>query len=166
MDGVRVLVDPVWDERASPFSFFGPKRFFRPTMRLEEMPRLDAVLLSHDHYDHLGEKTVRGLAKLQPETRWVAPLGVGAILERFDVQTRRISEVGLDAAGGYGGDGWSGDDGDGGAGAAFFRARRDESERDVMDGVRVADGAAPGILRGGHRDVAGVCGDRKGVWRV
>jgi L-ascorbate metabolism protein UlaG (beta-lactamase superfamily) len=93
MDGVRVLLDPVWDERASPFSFLGPKRFFRPTMRLEEMPKVDAVLLSHDHYDHLGEKTVRALARLQPETRWVAPLGVGAIIQSFGVALERITEV-------------------------------------------------------------------------
>src|SRR5579875_2701627 len=54
IDGVRVLIDPVWDERASPFRWMGPKRFFAPTLRLEDMPELDAVLVSHDHYDHLG----------------------------------------------------------------------------------------------------------------
>ena len=81
IDGVRVLIDPVWDERASPVQWFGPKRFFAPPLALEELPQLDVVLLSHDHYDHLGEGTVRRLAELQPEARWVTSLGVGAVLQ-------------------------------------------------------------------------------------
>jgi L-ascorbate metabolism protein UlaG (beta-lactamase superfamily) len=93
IDGVRVLVDPVWDERASPVTWFGPERFFAPTLRLEEMPRLDAVLVSHDHFDHLGKATVRRLAVLQPEVQWVTSLGVGAILERFGVRAGRIEEM-------------------------------------------------------------------------
>jgi L-ascorbate metabolism protein UlaG (beta-lactamase superfamily) len=93
IDRVRVLVDPVWDERASPYQWAGPKRFFAPTLRLEDLPRLDAVLVSHDHFDHLGEGTVRQLAKLQPEARWVTSLGVGAILRGFGVEARRITEL-------------------------------------------------------------------------
>ncbi len=93
IDGVRVLIDPVWDERASPWQWFGPKRFFAPTMRLDEMPPLDVVLVSHDHYDHLGEGTVRRLAELQPEARWVTSLGVGAILQEFGVRAGRIDEL-------------------------------------------------------------------------
>ena len=54
IDGVRVLVDPVWDQRAAPVEWFGPKRFFAPPLPLEDLPRIDVVLLSHDHYDHLG----------------------------------------------------------------------------------------------------------------
>jgi L-ascorbate metabolism protein UlaG (beta-lactamase superfamily) len=91
--GVRVLIDPVWDERASPVQWFGPKRFFAPTLPLEALPRIDAVLISHDHYDHLGEGTVRQLANLRPELRWVTSLGVGAILQRFGVRPDRISEL-------------------------------------------------------------------------
>jgi L-ascorbate metabolism protein UlaG (beta-lactamase superfamily) len=93
IDGVRVLVDPVWDLRASPWQWFGPKRFFAAPLPLEELPRLDAVLVSHDHYDHLGEGTVRRLAELQPESRWVTSLGVGAILERFGVRAGQIDEL-------------------------------------------------------------------------
>jgi L-ascorbate metabolism protein UlaG (beta-lactamase superfamily) len=93
IDGVRVLVDPVWDERASPVQWFGPKRFFAPTLALEDLPQLDAVLLSHDHYDHLGAGTVRQLAKLQPEVRWVTSMGVGAILQGFGVVAKRITEL-------------------------------------------------------------------------
>jgi L-ascorbate metabolism protein UlaG (beta-lactamase superfamily) len=93
IDGVRVLVDPVWDKRASPVQWFGPKRFFAPTLALEDLPQLDAVLLSHDHYDHLGAGTVRQLAKLQPEVRWVTSMGVGAILQGFGVVAKRITEL-------------------------------------------------------------------------
>jgi L-ascorbate metabolism protein UlaG (beta-lactamase superfamily) len=93
IDGVRVLIDPVWDERASPMQWAGPKRFFAPTLRLEELPRIDAVLVSHDHYDHLGAGTVRRLAELQPDARWVTPLGVGAILRRLGVQAEQIAEM-------------------------------------------------------------------------
>jgi L-ascorbate metabolism protein UlaG (beta-lactamase superfamily) len=93
IDGVRVLVDPVWDERASPFSGFGPRRFFAPTLPLAELPRLAAVLISHDHYDHLGKGTVRQLARLQPAARWVTPLGVGRRLKGFGVAADRITEL-------------------------------------------------------------------------
>ena len=96
IDGARVLVDPVWDERASPGQWYGPKRFFAPTMRLEEMPKLDAVLISHDHYDHLGEGTVRELARLMPEVRWVTSLGVGKVLEGFGVRGGADYGDGLD----------------------------------------------------------------------
>src|SRR5580658_5106384 len=65
IDGVRVLVDPVWDERAAPMTWAGPKRFFAPPLPLEELPRVDVVLLSHDHYDHLGAWTIPRLAQLK-----------------------------------------------------------------------------------------------------
>ena len=73
--------------------WMGPKRFFAPPLALEELPRLDAVLVSHDHFDHLGKTTVRRLAELQPEARWVTSLGVGAILRGFGVQAERITEL-------------------------------------------------------------------------
>jgi len=95
IDGMRVLIDPVWDERASPFSFAGPKRFFAPTLRLEDLPQIDVVLISHDHYDHLGRKTVESLAKLKPASgvRWVTSLGVGAVLTGFGVAAAQITEL-------------------------------------------------------------------------
>jgi L-ascorbate metabolism protein UlaG (beta-lactamase superfamily) len=93
IDGVRLLMDPVWDERASPSSWFGPKRFFPPTLPLAELPELDAVLLSHDHYDHLGRDTVAELARLRPGLRWICPLAVGAVLQGFGIAAGQITEL-------------------------------------------------------------------------
>jgi L-ascorbate metabolism protein UlaG (beta-lactamase superfamily) len=95
IDGARVLVDPVWEQRASPFQWTGPKRFFAPTISLAELPKLDAVLISHDHYDHLGEATVRRLAGLEStaNTRWVTSLGVGERLRGFGVPAGKITEL-------------------------------------------------------------------------
>jgi L-ascorbate metabolism protein UlaG (beta-lactamase superfamily) len=95
IDGVRVLADPVWDERASPTRWAGPKRFFAAPMRLEELPQVDVVLVSHDHYDHLGKATIQSLARLQATrgAQWVTSLGVGRSLQAFGVEATRIVEM-------------------------------------------------------------------------
>ena len=95
IDGFRILIDPVWEQRASPLQWFGPKRFFAPTLRLEDLPELDAVLISHDHYDHLGAHTIRQLSQL-PSTRrsaWITSLGVAKRLRGFGVPAERIAEL-------------------------------------------------------------------------
>jgi L-ascorbate metabolism protein UlaG (beta-lactamase superfamily) len=91
IDGMRVLIDPVWEQRAAPVQWFGPKRFFAPTLRLEQLPRIDAVLVSHDHYDHLGINTLRDLAKaaVTANAQWVTSAGVGTILRKCGVQEVR-----------------------------------------------------------------------------
>ncbi len=91
IDGVRVLIDPVWEQRAAPFEWAGPKRFFAPPLRLEEMPRIDVVLLSHDHYDHLGAHTIAHLAQSEATAgaQWVTALGVGEILRKLGVKEVR-----------------------------------------------------------------------------
>jgi L-ascorbate metabolism protein UlaG (beta-lactamase superfamily) len=95
IDGFRVLVDPVWEQRASPFPFMGPKRFFQPTIALEALPTIDVVVISHDHYDHLGAETVRQLVKAPGAAgaRWVTSLGVGRRLRGFGVPAERITEL-------------------------------------------------------------------------
>jgi L-ascorbate metabolism protein UlaG (beta-lactamase superfamily) len=85
IDGHRVLTDPVFGQRASPFSFAGPKRFHPVPARLAELPPLDAVVLSHDHYDHLCASTIAALARM-PAIPIVTSLGVGAHLERLGIQ--------------------------------------------------------------------------------
>lgn len=95
IDGVRVLVDPVWENRASPVQFFGPHRFFPPTLPLEEMPELDCVLVSHDHYDHFGARTLRRLSTLPATARakWITSAGVGRRLESLGVDPQRIAAL-------------------------------------------------------------------------
>ena len=90
-DGVCVLTDPVFGEHASPVSFVGRKRFHPVPAKLEELPPLDAVLLSHDHYDHLCKPTVRKLAKMN--VPFVTSLGVGARLEKFGVDPSNVTEL-------------------------------------------------------------------------
>ena len=95
IDGVRLLVDPVWEDRASPRQWFGPKRFFPPTIAIEDLPPLDGILTSHDHYDHMGEETIRRLAKSACATNaaWVTALGVGSLLRSWGVAPERVVEL-------------------------------------------------------------------------
>ncbi|MFF7215505.1 MBL fold metallo-hydrolase [Streptomyces sp. NPDC008238] len=91
IDGRRVLFDPVWGERCSPFSFVGPKRLHEPPVALKELGEADAIVISHDHYDHLDMPTIKALAG--SGTRFVVPLGVGAHLERWGVPADRMTEL-------------------------------------------------------------------------
>jgi N-acyl-phosphatidylethanolamine-hydrolysing phospholipase D len=74
MDGVTFLTDPMFSDRASPFSFTGPRRMAQPGVPLEALPPVSFALLSHDHYDHADRPTVRRLA--QRGVRFVVPLGL------------------------------------------------------------------------------------------
>jgi L-ascorbate metabolism protein UlaG (beta-lactamase superfamily) len=89
MDGRRFLTDPVFSERISPAPRFGPRRFFPSPMEATELPPLDAVVISHDHFDHLDMATVSAI----PDTTFVTPLGVGAHLEHWGISKERIVEL-------------------------------------------------------------------------
>jgi L-ascorbate metabolism protein UlaG (beta-lactamase superfamily) len=91
IDGRRVLFDPVWGERCSPFSFAGPKRLHPVPVPLAELGTVDAIVISHDHYDHLDMPSIKTLAGTG--TRFVVPLGVGAHLERWGVPEDRMTEL-------------------------------------------------------------------------
>ena len=91
IDGRRFLTDPVWSARISPTPFAGPKRFFASPLPLAQLPKLDAVVLSHDHYDHPDAATIRFLAKT--DVPFFCPLGVGAHLRRWGVAAACITEL-------------------------------------------------------------------------
>jgi len=90
IDGHLVLTDPVWGPRASPVSWAGPARFHAPPLPVESLPMLDAIVISHDHYDHLDEPTIKRL--LPRKTRFYVPLGVGGHLAKWGVPEDRIVE--------------------------------------------------------------------------
>lgn len=72
------LIDPVLSERASPISFFGPRRKTPAALQIEDLPRLDCVLISHSHYDHLDRPTIKKILKRFPQVEFVVPLGLEA----------------------------------------------------------------------------------------
>jgi len=91
IDGKRILTDPVWGLRASFLKNVGPKRFFPAPLPLNELPALDLIILSHDHYDHLDFPTISQLTHL--DTPVVCSLGVGGIIEKWGINRGRITEV-------------------------------------------------------------------------
>jgi len=95
IDGQRVLVDPVWGYRVSPSPTIGPTRLHEPPIALAELPPVDAVVISHDHYDHLDLPTVRELLRSQTAP-FVVPLGIGEHLRKWGVPEKRIVELDWD----------------------------------------------------------------------
>jgi L-ascorbate metabolism protein UlaG (beta-lactamase superfamily) len=92
IEGRRVLLDPVWSKRCSPSQSVGPSRMHPPPVPLETLPQVDAILISHDHYDHLDLRSIRTLARTQ-SAPFVVPLGVGAHLARWGVAASRVIEL-------------------------------------------------------------------------
>jgi len=91
IDGVNVLIDPVWSDRVSPISWIGPKRWYGPTLALENLPPIDVVLISHDHYDHLDHDTIVKMKNWK--AHFVVPLGIGAHLRYWGIPEDRITEL-------------------------------------------------------------------------
>jgi L-ascorbate metabolism protein UlaG (beta-lactamase superfamily) len=92
IDGYRVLTDPVWSERCSPSDVIGPGRMHPTPVSLEALPALDAIVISHDHYDHLDIDTIVALARSQ-WAPFVVPLGVGAHLRDWGIPDERVIEL-------------------------------------------------------------------------
>ncbi len=82
MEGLNILTDPVWGERASPVSFYGPERFVKPGLAFKDLPKIDVVLITHDHTDHLDLETIK---KLGNKPFYIISLGLAAFLEDMDI---------------------------------------------------------------------------------
>ncbi|GAA0951307.1 MBL fold metallo-hydrolase [Nonomuraea longicatena] len=95
IEGRRVMFDPVWSNRVSPSRLVGPRRHHPLPAELGDLPQLDAIVISHDHYDHLDMATVRSLTRTQ-RAPFLVPLGIGAHLERWGVPLYRIIELDWD----------------------------------------------------------------------
>ncbi|BBB40309.1 Conserved exported protein of uncharacterised function [Mycobacteroides abscessus subsp. bolletii] len=95
IDGYRVLTDPVWSDRCSPSRVVGPHRQHPVPVELSALPALDAVVISHDHYDHLDMDSIIALTRSQNAV-FVVPLGVGAHLRGWGVSPARVIELDWD----------------------------------------------------------------------
>lgn len=84
VDGVNILTDPIWSERASPFSFVGPKRARLPGVAFEDLPKIDVVIISHNHYDHMDITTMTKLAK-RDQPVFIFGLGNGSLLDNNSI---------------------------------------------------------------------------------
>lgn len=91
IDGKRILTDPVWSNRVSFTQKIGPKRFFKAPLPLDELPALDAVLISHDHYDHLDMDTIKHFAG--NNVPFLCSIGVGQYLKQWGIAAERITEM-------------------------------------------------------------------------
>jgi len=91
LDGLRLLVDPVFSNHASPLSGIGPKRFHAPPIAMTDLPKIDAVMISHDHYDHLDMRTIQYLSSTG--THFFVPLGVGSHLDEWEIPESRVTEL-------------------------------------------------------------------------
>lgn len=90
LDGEYWLTDPIFSQRASPFSFVGPERFHQPPLRLEDLPPIKGVIISHNHYDHLDRQTIESLA--DKTEHFYTPLGVGEEIVKWGIKREKVSQ--------------------------------------------------------------------------
>lgn len=91
MQGMNILFDPVFSKYASPFSFIGPKRFSEQPMEIDNMPKIDIVIITHNHYDHLDMKAIKTLDN--KVGKYIVPLGIKSDLKRWNVEEEKIEEM-------------------------------------------------------------------------
>ena len=91
LGGLNILTDPMWSERASPVQFTGPRRWVAPGISFQDLPPIDVVLQSHNHYDHLDDWTVRSLARAHASASWFVPLGLAGFVR--DRGARHVTEL-------------------------------------------------------------------------
>ncbi len=87
MEGLTILCDPVWASRVGPMNLVGSQRWTKPAIRIEELPKLDGVILSHNHYDHFDIDAVKKIARRNPAVLVFAPLGLKEALHELGVQS-------------------------------------------------------------------------------
>ncbi len=92
IEGQRIMIDPMWSDYASPVNGIGPERYLVSPLKKEDVPTVDAVIISHDHYDHLDMESIQYLS--ERGTQFVLPIGIGAHLEAWGVPAEQIHELG------------------------------------------------------------------------
>lgn len=85
VENKHILTDPIWSKRCSPVPFIGPKRKHPLPLTLDQIPKIDYVLISHDHYDHLDRNTVEYLHMLYPNILWIVPLGLKKWFNKLEI---------------------------------------------------------------------------------
>jgi len=86
---LTILTDPQFSDRASPFHFMGPKRTTPTPFSIADLPKIDVVIISHNHYDHLDEESIKKLAALQPSIKFLVPLGLRNLMEKWGAKNIR-----------------------------------------------------------------------------
>lgn len=90
VDGLNILTDPIWSERCSPFQFAGPRRMRPPGISFDNLPQIDLVILSHNHYDHLDKNTIKKIQKAYNPSYFV-PLGLKSLMKKWGC--KKVAEL-------------------------------------------------------------------------
>ena len=94
MEHLSFLTDPIWSNRPSPVPLIGPRRFIKPGIAMDDLPPIDFVVISHNHYDHLDLPTLRSLAARSADTLFLVPLGNGDLLKKNGITNIREMDWG------------------------------------------------------------------------